>query len=300
MRGLQTSFHTRASRTADLKLIVPHGGLRGSGAIAQERSALPSSYCIKLLIVDKERSVRSAFTELCRRVTHLQVLGEAESGRAALEAAQSLSPDVMLIDVNLPDMSGFDVLRLVSTPVKPLGIMTSHQTDNAARAIAEGAVDYLVKPVNGDRFDLAIERARHRYILEEAAEALSTQQILRRLDKRPRFLVGERQHRLHPLDIEKIDYIEADGNYVTIRAGGAEYISRGSIKRLAAELADMGFLRIDRSILLNVRAVLFAEPIGHGALAFTLSSGVCLHSSKTYREAILEVLPWHHCRGGAG
>jgi two-component system LytT family response regulator len=112
-------------------------------------------------------------------------------------------------------------------------------------------------------------------------------------------LVGERQHRLYPLDIEKIDYIEADGNYVTIRAGNAEYISRDSIKRLSMDLADFGFMRIDRSTILNIRAVAFAEPIGHGTLSFTLSSGACLHSSKTYRKSILRVLPWHHCRSGA-
>ena len=114
----------------------------------------------------------------------------------------------------------------------------------------------------------------------------------------PKILVGERQHRLYPLNIEKIDYIEADGNYVTIRAGNAEYISRDTIKRLAADLAAYGFVRIDRSILLNIRAVEFAEPAGHGTLAFTLSSGACLHSSKTYRTAISSILPWHHCRAG--
>jgi two-component system LytT family response regulator len=119
------------------------------------------------------------------------------------------------------------------------------------------------------------------------------------LGRRPKILVGERQHRLYPLDIEKIDYIQADGNYVTIRAGNAEYISRDSIKRLTADLAAFGFVRIDRSILLNIRAVEFAEPVGHGTLAFTLSSGTCLHSSKTYRDAILSILPWHHCRAGA-
>ena len=112
-------------------------------------------------------------------------------------------------------------------------------------------------------------------------------------------LVGERQHRLYPLDIEKIDYIEADGNYVTIRVGNAEYISRDSIKRLTADLAAFGFVRIDRSILLNIRAVEFAEPMGHGVLSFTSTSGACLYSSKTYRDAILSVLPWHHCRAGA-
>ena len=273
------------------------GALTRSAAISDERIAVPSPYSMRLLIVDNEPSTRSELTELCRRVTHLHVLGEAGTGRAALDAAESLSPDIMLIDVSLPDMSGFDLMRHMRNSTRPLSIMTSHQPDHAQRAIAEGAVDYLVKPVSADRFDRAIERARHRYNLELAAEALSTHKMRCRLDTRPRFMVGERHHRLHPLDIEKIDYIEADGNYVTIRAGGDEYISRDSIKRLASELADMGFIRIDRSILLNVRAIHFAEPLGHGTLAFTLVSGICLHSSKNYRAAILEVLPWHHCRG---
>lgn len=243
--------------------------------------------------------MRSEFTALCRGISDLRVLGEAESGRAAIDAAESLAPDLMLIEVALPDMSGLDVLRQVGGRTGRLGIMTSHHPDFAERAMAEGAVDYLIKPVNADRFGNAIERARLRCLLEETAESQLTRQILHLLERRPKLLVGERQHRLYPLDIEKIDYIEADGNYVTIRVGGAEYISRDSIKRLSADLAAFGFVRIDRSILLNIRAVQFAEPVGHGTLAFTLSSGTCLHSSKTYRDAILSILPWHHCRAGA-
>lgn len=185
---------------------------------------MQSQRSLKLLIVDKQSSGRPAFAQLCRRANDLHVVGEADSGGAAHDAVESLSPDLMLIDVRL---------------------------------------------------------------------------LERLLERRPKILVGERQRRLYPLDIDKIDYIEADGNYVTIRAGDAEYISRDSIKRLSTDLADFGFVRIDRSILLNIRAVHFAEPIGHGTLAFTLNSGACLHSSKTYRETILRILPWHHCRVGA-
>jgi DNA-binding LytR/AlgR family response regulator len=177
--------------------------------------------------------------------------------------------------------------------------MTSHQPDFADRAIAEGAVDYLIKPVSANRFENAIGRVRQHHILAEAAQARLMREILGLLGRRPKILVGERQHRLYPLDIEKIDYIQADGNYVTIRTGNAEYLSRDSIKRLTSDLAAFGFVRIDRSILLNIRAVEFAEPVGHGTLAFTLSSGTCLYSSKTYRDAILSILPWHHRRAGA-
>jgi two-component system LytT family response regulator len=251
-----------------------------------------------LLIVDREPSVRSELAQLCLRTTEVHVVGEAESGGEAIDAAQSLSPDVMLIDVALPDMSGFDVLRGADN-LRALGIMISHRPDYAARAMAEGAVDYLLKPVSADRFEYAIGRVRQRHSAEQAAQARMAQGMLELLGRRPKILVGERQHRLYPLNIEKIDYIEADGNYVTIRAGNTEYISRDTIKRLTADLAAFGFVRIDRSILLNIRAVEFAEPVGHGTLAFTLSSGTCLHSSKTYRNAILSILPWHHCRAGA-
>ncbi|HWX26583.1 MAG TPA: LytTR family DNA-binding domain-containing protein [Steroidobacteraceae bacterium] len=104
-------------------------------------------------------------------------------------------------------------------------------------------------------------------------------------------LVGERERRLYPLDPEKIDYIESDGNYVSFRSGNASYISRDSLKRLADELAHLGFIRIERSLLVNIRAVLYAETVGRGRFAFTLSSGACLQSSSGYREVILRALP---------
>jgi two-component system LytT family response regulator len=262
---------------------------------------LQNSPSIRLLIVDKESAVRAELTDLCRRVKDLQVLGEAESGRAAIDAAESLEPDLMLIDVALPDMSGFDVLRATRAGVRPLGIMTSNQSEHAVRAFVEGAVDYIIKPVCAERFSDAIGRARKRHALEDAAQSRRTEQLLQPGPRPPRFLVGERHRRLYPLAVDTIDYIEADGNYVTLRVGETEYISRDSIKRLSNELGDCGFLRIDRSILLNVRAVHYAEPVGHGTLAFTLCSGVCLHSSKTFREEILRVLPWRwrHARGSA-
>ena len=107
----------------------------------------------------------------------------------------------------------------------------------------------------------------------------------------PGLLVGEREHRLYPLDPHKIDYIESDGNYVSILSGDTAYISRDTMKRLAAELAQLGFVRIGRSLLVNVRAVAYAQTIGRGRFAFTLCSGACLHSSATYRDAILQALP---------
>jgi DNA-binding LytR/AlgR family response regulator len=249
---------------------------------------------VKILIVDDQVQARDSLIQLCKRNNDVQVVGEAPCGSAAIEAAARLNPDVMLLDVKLPDMSGFELLRAVGSGIRPLGIMVSTGADHAMRAFAEGAFDYLTTPLTVERFDRAMTRARHRinsslpaddrpgwHVTEPGCTAPSS----------PRFLVGERQRRLYPLDPKSIDYIEAHGNYVTLRAGKAEYLSRDSIKRLSMQLAELGFIRIERSLLVNATAVAYAEVAGHGSFALTLLSGVCLHSSATYRDSILRIIP---------
>ncbi len=133
-------------------------------------------------------------------------------------------------------------------------------------------------PVTAGRFDLAMARVRQRfhYALPERGRAVPIP---------PRFLVGERQRRLYPLDPKSIDYIEADGNYVTLRAGKVEYLRRDSIKRLSMQLAELGFIRIERSLLVNAAAVSYAETAGHGTFALTLLPVFGLHSSAACRDS---------------
>jgi DNA-binding LytR/AlgR family response regulator len=249
---------------------------------------------VKILIVDDQAHARDSLVRLCERNNDLQVVGVADCGRAAMDAAGKLNPDVMLLDVELPDMSGFELLRSVGADIHAVGIMVSKCADHAVRAFAEGAIDYLVTPVTAERFDRAMARARHRFDCAPPGYdrlASKSPELGRTVPVSPRFLVGERQRRLYPLDPKSIDYIEADGNYVTLRAGKVEYLSRDSIKRLSMQLADLGFVRIERSLLVNAAAVSYAEVAGHGTFALTLSSGVCLHSSAAYRDSILRIIP---------
>jgi two-component system LytT family response regulator len=246
------------------------------------------------LIVDDKADARDSLIRLCERNDDVQVVGEAACGMAAIDAAGTLNPDVMLLDVELPDMSGFELLRAIEADTRPLGIMVSNCADHAVRAFSEGAIDYLVTPVTAERFELAIARARHRFDRVSPGEVSlpsNTSDPGRAAPASPRFLVGERQRRLYPLEPKSIDYIEADGNYVTLRAGKVEYLSRDSIKRLAIQLAELDFVRIERSLLVNAAAVSYAEVAGHGTFALTLSSGVCLHSSAAYRDSILRIIP---------
>lgn len=253
---------------------------------------------LKVLIVENERRERASLVELCEQRTDVHVVGESETGFAALRAADELCPDVMLVDVKLPDMSGFDLVSATRGQREPLSVILTGGPDNAAAALAAGALDYLLKPVDPARLGQSLERAQLRCQTWNASapwfwrlEPTDAFQPHRWSPDKLRFLVGERQHRLYPLDVEKIDYIEAHGNYVTIRSGNCDYIRRDSIKRLAAYLADRGFMRIERSLLLNVRAVAYAQVANHGTFAFTLSSGACIQSSASYRDTILNVLP---------
>jgi two-component system LytT family response regulator len=251
---------------------------------------------LKVLIVDDECQERTSLIELCEQRDDVEIVGQAESGLAALRAADELCPDVMLVDVELPDMSGFDLLSAAHRQTGPLSIIVTGGPDNAAAALAAGALDYLLKPVDAARLSQSLERAQHRRQSPRARAAISQLGLPdfgepRRSHDKLRFLVGERQHRLYPLEVENIDYIEAHGNYVTMRRGTYDYIRRDSLKRLAEDLADRGFVRIERSLLLNVRAIAYAQVANHGTFAFTLSSGACIQSSTSYRDVILDVLP---------
>ncbi|HTV98645.1 MAG TPA: LytTR family DNA-binding domain-containing protein [Steroidobacteraceae bacterium] len=249
---------------------------------------------MRILIVDDHAHARDSLTRHCERSHDVQVVGEAACGRAAIDAADTLNPDVVLMDVELPDMSGFELLRAVGAGTRPLGIMVSSCPDHAVRAFAEGAIDYFVMPVTEERFDLAMARARHQFSGGPPGSSRVPSSAAARgpaPPSPPRFLVGERQRRLYPLDPRSVDYIEADGNYVTLRAGKVEYLSRDSIKHLSTELAALNFVRITRSLLVNAAAVLYAERAGRGIFALTLTCGACLHSSATYRDALLHAIP---------
>ncbi len=241
---------------------------------------------MKILIVEDQAHARDSLIGLCECRDDIRVVGATACGKAAIDAAGTLNPDIVLLDAELPDMSGFDLLRTVAGDTCPLGIMVSNGADHATRAFEEGAFDYLVMPVAAQRFDRALTRARYRldYGVSRSGRFSS-------VSDPPRFVVGERQRRLYPLDPKSIDYIEADGNYVTLRVGQVEYLSRDSIKNLSSQLAELGFVRITRSLLVNAAAVLYAERAGHGIFALTLTSSACLHSSAAYRDSILRIIP---------
>src|ERR1700722_11087993 len=167
---------------------------------------------LKVLIVENEHLERTSLVELCEQRDDVQIVGEAESGVAALRAADELCPDVMLVDVELPEMSGFDLLSAAHWHSKPVIIIVTGGSDNAAASLAAGALDYLLKPVDATRLGQSLERAQHCCRSPRASASLFPALQRRGAFQLPahsynklRFLVGERQHRLYPLEEEKID-----------------------------------------------------------------------------------------------
>ena len=253
---------------------------------------------MRVVIVDDEPLARSILVRLCRSADDIDVIGEADSGAGALHAIRGHHPDVVLLDTELPDMTGFDVLRSLRGDDAPVAIVVSAHPEHALRAFDAGALDYLTKPVRAERFHEAIRRARDRCEPLTNGAAHSSLQTAWRASARAgpagrqQILVGERERRLYLLDPDKVDYIESYGNYVRIWAGPESYLSRDRVKELAVRLAPAGFVRIERSRLVNVRAIAYIERLGHGMYSFTLTSGMCLESTPTYRTEILQgVLP---------
>jgi two-component system, LytTR family, response regulator len=255
-----------------------------------------TKHVMNLLIVDNESTVRERLAAFCERRWDLRVIGEANCGAKAIEAARTLRPDLMFLDTELPDMSGLEVLRALGTREQLGTILMTANSKDAVTAFAAGALDYVVKPVSAEAFSKSIVRARERVGRRRAAparvpERLRSARPAAEADgSRPVFLIGEREHRLYPLDPHTIDYIESDGNYVRYRVANDEYIARETGKHLDTLLCPMGFLRIERSLLVNIRAVAYAEPVGHGTFVFTLNCGARLRSGPAYRESILSVL----------
>lgn len=251
---------------------------------------------MRILIVDDEPLARSRLARLCSEQADLDVIGEAESGATAIGAIRTLNPDVVLLDVELDDMTGFDVLQSCDGRGGPLAIMVTAHPEHAARAFGTDAIDYLTKPVDLCRFGAAIERARSRrskalvssVFQEVASEVRATLGECAQAHGTQRQLVGEKSRRLYFIDAGSVDYIEAGGNYVMIHMQQERYISRDSLKHLADSLAALGFLRISRSLLVNLRQVAYAEKVGRGVYAFTTRGGRRLVSSAAHRKDIVD------------
>ena len=260
-----------------------------------------------LLLVEPDPLERAHLVDLCARTGgEAQVIAEVSGGSEAFQVTEALRPDVIVVASTLSDTTGLEAVRALRDRYRRRAILVIASPQERTDALAAGVLDYLMRPIEAGDFETSLMRARGRFgtgkhAPRQAASSYSGASLRSRLEcDRPFVLIAEREHRLYPLQPRRIDYVESAGNYVKFHVDKVEYIARETIKRLEVVLGRTGFVRIERKLLLNISAISFVETVGHGAFAFTLNNGVCLHSGPTYRETILRALPLRRRAARAG
>jgi two-component system LytT family response regulator len=212
---------------------------------------------LRVVLVDDEPLARAVIREYLKAHPGVEVIAECGNGFEAVKAVTDLSPDLMFLDVQMPKLDGFEVLELIGRSV-PVVFTTAFDT-YALRAFEVHAVDYLLKPFDEARFAEALSRARTRI---QAQDVLAVDELV--ADARPRTGPVERVlirdgSQVHVLPVERIDYVEAQDDYVCFKADGKEYLKDQTMAAVEASLDPNRFVRIHRSYLLNIERIARVE-----------------------------------------
>jgi two-component system LytT family response regulator len=249
---------------------------------------------IRALIVDDEPLARQRLRELLTRFDDVECIGEAVDGKTAVNAIDTLRPDLVFLDVEMPGKDGFAVLEALDPDRLPAVIFVTAYDQYAVRAFEFHALDYLLKPFDQERFDKALARAVAN-IQADKSENL-TERILKTLEEmkaRPvhleRLVIKMNGH-VFFVKTEEIDWLEAEGNYVRLHAGKESYLLRDTISALEAQLDPRKFVRVHRSAIVNIDRIQELQPWFHGEYRILLGEGVQLTLSRSYRERLHEVL----------
>jgi two-component system LytT family response regulator len=251
----------------------------------------PISSVVRTIVADDEQLARTKLRILLDSEPEIEVVAECHDGGQTLSAIRSCRPDLLLLDIQMPDLDGFQVLSEISPEDMPVVIFTSAYDQYAIRAFEAHALDYLLKPFDQDRLHQAIERAR--YELRKSKDREITHRILEllsrvRSDKRPspdfdERLVIKTKGRIVFLNLDEIDWVEAAANYVRLNVGKDSYLFRETISRISERLNPSHFIRIHRSVIVNVRKIKELIPVNSGEYIVVLKGGKELSCSRGYR-----------------
>ncbi|MGH9832026.1 MAG: LytR/AlgR family response regulator transcription factor [Blastocatellia bacterium] len=249
---------------------------------------------IRALIVDDEPLARERILDLLAGDVEVEIAGECGDGLSAVAAIEHHKPDLLFLDVQMPELDGFGVLEAIDEAKAPVIIFVTAYDQYALRAFEVHALDYLLKPFDRERFDKALQRAKHQ-IARERAGAVNQELValLTDLKARPKpleRLVIKSAGRVFFLRAEEIDWIEAAANYVKLHVGKESHLLRETINGLAAKLDPDKFLRIHRSTIINLERVKELQPWFHGDYVVILQDGTQLTSSRNYREQLHKLL----------
>ena len=240
---------------------------------------------MRVLIVDDEYLARERMRELAEQEESVEVVGEAATGPEAVHSIETLQPDLVLLDIALPAMDGFEVLSCVETTPLPLVVFTTAFDHHAIRAFEVQAVDYLLKPVERPRLSEALRRAQA--LLPQRQRELSDEKMRRFLEvagpRQGGRIVVRHDDRILFLKPEEIDAVEAVGNYVRLHRGGDRLLLRQTLASIEERLAPHGFVRIQRAVLVNVERVAELRRESRESYMVLLVTGAKYRLSPNYR-----------------
>jgi two-component system, LytTR family, response regulator len=239
---------------------------------------------VRVLIVDDERLARRGVALRLRRCGDVEIVGECADGLSAVEKILELAPDLVFLDIQMPGMDGFEVLRALPKTSVPNVIFLTAYEQHALRAFEVHALDYLLKPVDDERFAAALDRARR------LGDADARARILRMLERdagkyTSRFLV-RRGSRLQIVPAEDTDWIGAAGDYSELHVRGASHLVRETMNALEQKLDPEKFLRVHRSRIVRAACIVELTAIDNREYLIRLSDGSQHRSSRTYADKL--------------
>jgi two-component system LytT family response regulator len=251
---------------------------------------------IRALIVDDEPLARTGVAQLLEPVEEVTVVGEAADGAEAVRQIEEQAPDLVFLDVQMPEMNGLEVVRAVGVDDMPVTIFVTAYDEYAVDAFDAHALDYLLKPIDEARFEEALDRARTR-LQEVETEALGRrlEGLLRRYEgdaddagtaePLERFTVRTRD-RIYFVDPDEVQWIESEGDYVALHDGEDAHLVRKTMKELEARLPEDRFLRVHRSYIVNIDYVEELRPLDHGTYRLHMAAGTPLKTSRGYSDNV--------------
>ncbi len=240
---------------------------------------------MKLLIVDDERLARERLVRLLSHQPGIEVVGEASDGLSALEAIQSLKPDAVLLDIQMPGLTGLEVAAALPPANAPAIIFVTAYDQYAVRAFEVNAVDYLMKPVDEERFKQALDKLRNRAPSPDSVQRLAQHQRLQRL-------VGKHLNRLHVLPIETIEAFVTSDELVFAVTNSGRFLIERTLRDLEALLPPDKFARVHKQTIANLEKLAVLDPIAKGGAVARLRCGEVIEISRRYAQDLRQTLGW--------
>ncbi len=243
---------------------------------------------IRALIVDDEQLARQRVRLLLGEEPDGEVIGESGDGFEAVDEIQATKPDLVFLDVQMPDMDGFEVLRRVPQASLPVVIFTTAYDQHALRAFEVSALDYLLKPFKPSRFKEAVQRARE--LIANKQAGVAARGLLTLLGQSPApagqltRLAVKTPGRVSFVELDQIQAIEAAGKYAVVHVGKVNHVLRESMTSLESHLPSQQFLRISRSVIVNIDQIQELQPMFKGENLVVLKNGKSYPTTRPLRE----------------